>query len=223
MHLSLPVLASLLAAGSLTATTPLLADSIPYPNIGQLAPANTFTAVADGPVVGYFAGGYYADTASSFDDSVELWDVTQNTFSGFLLPNHGSVIGAPVTFLSVNAGDALVFILNDVTTGEYEASIDNGGIPTAWSRDGYNHAYSTAYDGSSPIPGLPDGLTGIFIGMEDISVPDSDLNYNDETFVVTNVAINNDPPAVTPEPSTFVLLGTGLLGAAGALRRRFAR
>ena len=218
MRLSLPVLATLLAAGSLTAvSTPLLADSIPYPNPGQLAPANSFTAVADGPVVGYFAG-----TSASFDDSIQLWDVTQNTFSGFLLPNHGSVIGAPVTFLSVNAGDVLVFILHDVTTGEFEDSIDNGGIPTTWSRDGYNHAYSTAYDGSSPIPGLPDGLTGIFIAMEDISVPDSALAYHAESFVVTNVAINNDPPAVTPEPSTFVLLGTGLLGAAGALRRRFA-
>jgi hypothetical protein len=215
MRLSLPVLASLLAAGSLTAaSTPLLADNIPYPNIGQLAPANSFTAVADGPVVGYFAG-----TTALFDNSVELWDVTQNTFSGFLLPNHGSVIGAPVTFLSVNAGDVLVFILHDVTTGEFEDSLDNGGIPTTWSRDGYNHAYSTAYDGSSPIPGLPDGLTGIFIGMEDVAVPYSDLNYNDETFVFTNI----DPPAVTPEPSTFVLFGTGLLGAAGALRRRFAR
>ena len=219
MRLSLPVLASLLAAGSLTAvSTPLLADSIPYPNVGQLAPANSLTAVADGPVVGYFAG-----TGALFDDSVGLWDVTQNTFSGFLLPNHGSVIGAPVTFLSVNAGDALVFILNDVTTGEYEASIDNGGIPTPWSRDGYNHAYSTAYDGSSPIPGLPADLTGIYIGMEDISLPDSGLAYHAESFVVTNVAINDDPPAVTPEPSTFVLFGTGLLGAAGALRRRFAR
>lgn len=215
MRLSLPVLASLLAAGSLTAvSTPLLADSIPYPNIGQLAPANSFTAVADGPVVGYFAG-----TSASFDDSIQLWDVTQNTFSGFLLPNHGSVIGAPVTFLSVNAGDVLVFILHDVTTGEFEDSIDNGGIPTTWSRDGYNHAYSTAYDGS--IPGLPADLTGIFIAMEDISVPDSGLAYHAESLVVTNIAI--DPPAVTPEPSTFVLLGTGLLGAAGVLRRRFAR
>ena len=41
-----------------------------------------------------------------------------------------------------------------------------------------------------------------------------------DTPVITDV-----PTAIaaTPEPGTFVLLGTGLLGAAGGLRRRFAR
>jgi PEP-CTERM motif len=215
MRLSLLALASVLAAGS----SPLLADDIPYANVGQLAPANALTASATGTVVGYFAGSSAGD-----NDTIELWDKTQNTFSGFVLPNHSSTVGDPTTFLSVNAGDTLIFILDNVSTGQYEDSVNNNGTPTTWSTDGYNHAYTTAYTAGS-IAGLPSGLTGTYVGMEDLAVTGldpltgSDLDYNDDTFVFTDI----DPASPTPEPASFVLFGSGLVGAAGVLRRKFAR
>ena len=219
-HLEFSVRLTLVAVASILvlASAPLLADNIPYANVGQLAPAQTFTATATGLVVGYFAGSDASD-----NDRIELWDTTQNTFSGFLLPNHSSTVGVATTFLSVNAGDNLVFILSNDSTDQLEDSINNGGSSTAFSADGFNHAYSTPYTGS--LAGLPAGLTGTFVGMEDLAVTGlkplsgSDLDYNDDTFVFTNIGST----VPTPEPSSIALPGTGLLGLAGALRRKFAR
>jgi hypothetical protein len=39
---------------------------------------------------------------------------------------------------------------------------------------------------------------------------------------VTLTVCDNDPPAATPEPSSLMLLGTGLLSAAGLVRRKLA-
>jgi hypothetical protein len=55
---------------------------------------------------------------------------------------------------------------------------------------------------------------------------------NDVLFVPTNYTVGSEPqlfmtnpppPAITPEPTSLVLLGTGLLGAVGFMRRKRAQ
>jgi PEP-CTERM motif len=49
----------------------------------------------------------------------------------------------------------------------------------------------------------------------DIYLAVQDLNPNGGTFTITQNAVN-----IAPEPSSFVLLGSGLVGVAGLMRRR---
>jgi PEP-CTERM motif len=44
-----------------------------------------------------------------------------------------------------------------------------------------------------------------------------------ESGSLTLISSVDPPSAVTPEPSTFALFGTGLLSLAGVMRRRFVR
>jgi hypothetical protein len=213
MRSSLLALVSILALASI----PLLADPIPYANVGQLAPDQSFTATGNGIVTAYF----YSSSAGN-DDKIILWDKTSGARTAPSLDNHSSAAGSSVS-LSVKAGDSLVFVLDDVTTGQYFSSVDYFAVasPSNYNDDGYNHAYSTPYSGG--IIGIP---VGTYFGMEDLGVTGlkpltgSDLDYDDDNFVVTNITA---APVPSPEPSTIILFGTGLVAAASALPRKFAR
>jgi hypothetical protein len=49
----------------------------------------------------------------------------------------------------------------------------------------------------------------------------STSDYGGNALGSSNFLVTGQPTSVTPEPSSFVLLGTGVLGLAGVMRRRF--
>jgi Domain of unknown function (DUF4114)/PEP-CTERM motif len=209
MRLPLLLLASLLAAGS----SPLLADSFtPYPTVGSVAPTSVVTFAGGTGITAYFYSVSAADT-----DTISVYDETTHSYlspAGVFNNQAPATVGTTVTFTSstLEAGDVLAFeLFNTSYPGDIFAS------DPSLSTDGVNHAYMTAFSGS--IPDIAGTITGTYVGMEDLPASVSDFDYNDDTFVFTNVT----PTAATPEPSSFLLFGTGLIGAAGAVRRKFAR
>lgn len=192
----------ILSVLSIAITTAITAnaDSIPYPNAGSLATSHHFAAVETGDLIGYFLG-----SSAVYDNQIGVF-VNGTQLGGYSLDNHTSTVGQSINFGHVNAGDSIVFALNVLSEG-YKLYSN-----TALNSDSTDHAYATVFSGQSSggvtIPG------GVYVGFEDQLATISDLDYNDQEMVFTNVAI-----LTNPEPVSFVLFGTGLL-ALGLFRKK---
>jgi PEP-CTERM motif len=179
--------------------------AIVYPNIGSenLTPY-TFIAPTTGDIVAYFAG-----STAAFEQQLGL--LVNGVLTGIIgLNNHTTTLGQSLDLGHVTAGDTLTFV--DMITGGatwYSDPALNGGNG--------NHVYSIAAGAGQAFVGSP---AGTYVAFEDLTFPNSDFNYFDQTFVFTTVG---SVPAVAsvPEPTTWAML---LLGFAGvgfmAYRRR---
>lgn len=189
------------------------AAAIPYPNVGTPNPISyTFTAAASGHVIAYFAG-----SGASYDEQLGMLINGVPSPAGFGLDDHTSAIGQSFDLGTVNAGDALTFVINvsSPALGLVYSDPSLNGLYDTDGTKGHNHIYSTPYLASSGLldPSIP---SGTYVAFEDLQFPNSDFNYFDETYVFTDVAAT---PSVPDASCSLGLLSLGLAGI-GLLRRR---
>jgi len=186
----------------------MLADAIPYQTPGTIVSSSTITAT--GSSVIYFYGFSASDT-----DQIDLIDTTDGLSTGPVFTNNSTSPGSSVS-LATSFGDNIVVEILNLSTGlDFYSGTGAAPIGFTASADGVNHGYVTTYSGGTI--GTTAVPAGLFVGMEDLDAREnSDWDYNDDEFVLTGVT--NTAP--TPEPGSLMLLGTGVLGLAGTLRRR---
>lgn len=191
--------AVLLAFAAAAQASPIL-----YSNVGtQNATQYTFTATATGDIMAYFVGS----TASYENQITMLVNGVATGIQG--LDNKHTNNNASLDLGFVNVGDTLVFELVNIVPG---VGVGPWYSTKSMNSDGVNHIYSYAYAGDKSLP------AGIFVAFEDLP-KGGDFNYNDISFVFTNVAVAATNANV-PEPGSLALLGLGMVGFAASRRKK---
>lgn len=156
----------------------------------------------------------YTYTGTMFTQESSDWPPLSYVAGNFTMPsplaaNLNDTTIDPTSFVFTDWVDIIDNF--NATLDQFEVSTDADGNITSWifsvtennSQDGEGYIYSSSTEGDYATFSY-----GGYTGQSSVTAPG--------TWVVP------DPPpaAVTPEPSAILLLGTGMLGVAGIIRRK---
>lgn len=144
---------TLTLATLITAPAALVADAIPYPNVGTVPPTPTLTGLSKLTPPLEVDLTFVSAGSTNGIDTIRIYDVTHDYFSLYFFNSETTRPGTTEVFLATTQDVFVIFIHNSVT------GLDLSSDP-AYSPDGITHAYVTKLL-----------IGGLYVGMEDSPAP----------------------------------------------------